>query len=48
MAKPNYEYEKRQRELAKKRKKAEKAERKAAPPQPVVQEGAVPPAEKEA
>ncbi|MFN9773754.1 MAG: hypothetical protein ACK54X_14170 [Burkholderiales bacterium] len=30
MAKPNYQYEKRQRELAKKAKKAEKAARKAA------------------
>ena len=29
MQKPNYDYEKRQRELQKKRKKAEKAERKA-------------------
>jgi hypothetical protein len=31
MAKPNYSYEKRQRELAKKKKKEEKALRKAAP-----------------
>ena len=31
MAKPNYSYEKRQRELAKKKKKEEKAQRKAAP-----------------
>ena len=30
MAKPNYQYEKRQRELEKKKKKAEKAQRKAA------------------
>lgn len=29
MAKPNYQFEKRQRELKKKRKKAEKAQRKA-------------------
>ena len=32
MAKPNYSYEKRQRELEKKRKKADKADRKANPP----------------
>jgi hypothetical protein len=31
LAKPNYQYEKRQRELAKKAKKAEKAARKATP-----------------
>jgi len=31
MAKPNYQFEKRQRELAKKQKKEEKAQRKAAP-----------------
>lgn len=31
MAKPNYQFEKRQRELAKKKKKEEKAQRKAAP-----------------
>lgn len=31
MAKPNYQYEKRQRELAKKAKKAEKAARKSTP-----------------
>ena len=31
MAKPNYSFEKRQRELAKKRKKEEKAQRKTAP-----------------
>lgn len=30
MAKPNYQYEKRQRELEKKKKKAEKAQRKSA------------------
>ncbi len=36
MAKPNYQFEKRQRELAKKMKKEEKAaQRKAAPQQPV-------------
>lgn len=32
MAKPNYPFEKRQRELAKKKKREEKAQRKAAPP----------------
>jgi len=32
VAKPNYQFEKRQRELEKKRKKAEKAQRKAASP----------------
>jgi hypothetical protein len=32
MAKPNYAFEKRQRELAKKQKKEEKAQRKTAPP----------------
>lgn len=32
MAKPNYAYEKRQRELEKARKKQEKAQRKSAPP----------------
>ena len=32
MAKPNYQFEKRQRELAKKKKKEEKAQRKAAQP----------------
>ena len=31
MAKPNYQYEKRQRELEKKKKKAEKAQRKSSP-----------------
>lgn len=38
MQKPNYQFEKRQRELAKKRKKAEKADRKGPsdePPQPL-------------
>jgi hypothetical protein len=34
MAKPNYQFEKRQRELAKKRKKDEKAQRKVVPQQP--------------
>ncbi|HEX7636939.1 MAG TPA: hypothetical protein VF457_00965 [Burkholderiaceae bacterium] len=32
MPKPNYQFEKRQRELAKKQKKEEKAQRKASPP----------------
>ena len=32
VTKPNYQFEKRQRELAKKKKKEEKAQRKAAPP----------------
>jgi hypothetical protein len=32
VAKPNYSFEKRQRELAKKRKKEEKAQRKSSPP----------------
>lgn len=32
MAKPNYQFEKRQRELAKKKKKEEKAQRKATTP----------------
>lgn len=46
MATPNYGYEKRQRELAKKRKKEEKAARKAAglPPLPDTEEGAADPA----
>lgn len=35
MAKPNYAYEKRQRELEKKRKKEEKASKKNAPQPPV-------------
>jgi len=39
LAKPNYQFEKRQRELEKKRKKAEKAERKSAPPRPEPQSG---------
>ncbi|WP_423601560.1 hypothetical protein [Roseateles sp. MS654] len=34
MAKPNYQFEKRQRELAKQKKKQEKAQRKAAPARP--------------
>ena len=34
MAKPNYQFEKRQRELEKKRKKAEKAEKKSVPQRP--------------
>ena len=34
MAKPNYQFEKRQRELEKKRKKAEKAEKKSSPQRP--------------
>ena len=33
MAKPNYQFEKRQRELEKKKKKAEKAQRKAVAPE---------------
>jgi len=46
VATPNYGYEKRQRELAKKRKKEEKAARKAAglPPLPDTEEGAADPA----
>jgi hypothetical protein len=34
LAKPNYQFEKRQRELEKKRKKAEKLQRKNAPAEP--------------
>jgi hypothetical protein len=34
MAKPNYQFEKRQRELAKKQKKEDKAQRKSSPPSP--------------
>ena len=34
MAKPNYQFEKRQRELEKKRKKQEKAQRKTTPSEP--------------
>ncbi|MDZ7813199.1 MAG: hypothetical protein U5L74_08790 [Ideonella sp.] len=47
MATPNYGYEKRQRELAKKRKKEEKAARKAAglPPLPDTDEGGADPAD---
>jgi hypothetical protein len=36
MAKPNYQFEKRQRELAKKKKKEEKAQRRVVPQQPAV------------
>jgi hypothetical protein len=39
MATPNYSYEKRQRELAKRRKKEEKAARKSDPNQPAIAEG---------
>lgn len=47
MATPNYGYEKRQRELAKKRKKEEKAARKAAglPPLPDTDDGVAEPSE---
>jgi hypothetical protein len=47
VAKPNYQFEKRQRELAKKRKKEEKAQRKTSPggePAPEPQQGDAPPA----
>jgi hypothetical protein len=47
VAKPNYQFEKRQRELAKKRKKEEKAQRKTSPggePLPEPQQGDAPPA----
>lgn len=48
MAKPNYDYEKRQRELAKKRKKEEKAQRRATltnnPPAPADKEATDAPA----
>ncbi len=47
VAKPNYQFEKRQRELAKKRKKEEKAQRKTSPgdePAPEPQPGDAPPA----
>lgn len=40
MAKPNYSFEKRQRELAKKRKKEEKAQKKTSPSGHDVPEGA--------
>ena len=46
MAKPNYQYEKRQRELQKKQKKEEKAQRKAHA-EPVAQEPPSPPAQNE-
>lgn len=39
MAKPNYAFEKRQRELDKKRKKAEKASKKTEPQEPGAPEG---------
>jgi len=42
MAKPNYAYEKRQRELEKKQKKEDKALRKATSGQPGSQDGATP------
>lgn len=42
MAKPNYQFEKRQRELAKKRKKEEKAMRKTSPGDPAGESGAEP------
>jgi len=42
MAKPNYGFEKRQRELAKKRKKEEKAMKKASPGDPALDEQAQP------
>jgi hypothetical protein len=47
MAKPNYGFEKRQRELAKKRKKEEKALKKASPgdPSPVDNPQQMPPAD---
>jgi hypothetical protein len=46
VAKPNYQFEKRQRELAKKRKKEEKAQRKTTggEPAPEPQQGDAPPA----
>jgi hypothetical protein len=46
VAKPNYQFEKRQRELAKKRKKEEKAQRKTTggEPSPEPQQGDAPPA----
>ena len=40
MAKPNYTFEKRQKELAKKRKKEEKRQRKAGAPNELPQDGA--------
>jgi hypothetical protein len=47
MPKPNYSFEKRQRELDKKRKKAEKAARKANPPAPAQGESEATPAVQE-
>jgi hypothetical protein len=43
MAKPNYAFEKRQRELDKKRKKQEKEDRKTAPRPPAVPSSVQPP-----
>ena len=40
MPKPNYGFEKRQRELEKKRKKQDKAMKKSAPPEPAPEPGA--------
>ena len=42
MAKPNYQFEKRQRELEKKRKKAEKLQRKNTPTEPPAVDGPTP------
>ena len=44
MAKPNYSYEKRQKELAKKAKKEEKRKRKLGQAEAVATDGGVPPA----
>lgn len=44
MPKPNYSFAKRQRELEKERKKAEKARKKSAPPLPPSENAAVQPA----
>ena len=44
MAKPNYSYEKRQKELAKKAKKEEKLKRKAGKAEDAAPEGGAPPA----
>lgn len=44
MPKPNYGFEKRQRELEKKRKKAEKAEKKSAPQEQLRDQGSPQPA----
>ena len=46
VAKPNYQFEKRQRELEKKRKKAEKEQRKAAPASPGPSDRPEPPEQK--